>query len=71
MSSDLAAELGFDPTLKKKKKTKKVIPDDFDAAVNGKENGSGDDLFAGLKKKRRSPRAFLPMLKLKKSLLTT
>ncbi|AJP41914.1 Sui3p [Saccharomyces cerevisiae YJM1078] len=57
MSSDLAAELGFDPTLKKKKKTKKVIPDDFDAAVNGKENGSGDDLFAGLKKKKKKSKS--------------
>lgn len=57
MSSDLAAELGFDPTLKKKKKTKKVIPDDFDAAVNGKENGSGDDLFAGLKKEKKKSKS--------------
>ncbi|AET37903.1 translation initiation factor eIF2 subunit beta Ecym_2151 [Eremothecium cymbalariae DBVPG len=45
--SDLAAELGFDPSLKKKK-IKKPVPEEAVAAGN-----DGDDLFAGLKKKKK------------------
>lgn len=56
--SELTAELGFDPSLKKKKKSKKAVPEDFTAAV---ESENGDDLFAGLKKKKKkskdSPKA--------------
>lgn len=56
--SELTAELGFDPSLKKKKKSKKTVPEDFSAAV---ESENGDDLFAGLKKKKKkskdSPKA--------------
>lgn len=48
--SELTAELGFDPSLKKKKKSKKAVPEDFTAAV---ESENGDDLFAGLKKKKK------------------
>lgn len=58
MSSELAGELGFDPTLKKKKKTKKVVPDNFDSAAT--ETGdatSNDDLFAGLKKKKKKSKS--------------
>lgn len=56
--SELTAELGFDPSLKKKKKSKKAVSEDFTAAV---ESENGDDLFAGLKKKKKkskdSPKA--------------
>ena len=61
--SDLAAELGFDPALKKKKKkSKKVAPEDFDAAIkNGDStstNGSTEeDIFAGLKKKKKKSKS--------------
>lgn len=48
--SELTADLGFDPSLKKKKKSKKAVPEDFTAAV---ESENGDDLFAGLKKKKK------------------
>lgn len=49
--SDLANELGFDPTLKKKKKkTKKLASEDIVSPV---ESGNEDDLFAGLKKKKK------------------
>ncbi|SCU83292.1 LAMI_0C02674g1_1 [Lachancea mirantina] len=48
--SDLANELGFDPSLKKKKKTKKVAPADFDSPA---EPVAEDDIFAGLKKKKK------------------
>ncbi|CUS23134.1 LAQU0S08e02872g1_1 [Lachancea quebecensis] len=48
--SELANELGFDPSLKKKKKSKKVVPEDVETAVEG---STGDDLFAGLKKKKK------------------
>ncbi|CCF58710.1 hypothetical protein KAFR_0F01140 [Kazachstania africana CBS 2517] len=58
MSSDLAAELGFDPTLKKKKKAKKVAPESFDNITNEpSEATNGDDLFAGLKKKKKKAKA--------------
>lgn len=45
--SELAAELGFDPSMKKKSKSKKVAPEDFSASAGD------DDLFAGLKKKKK------------------
>ncbi|KAM3159567.1 Eukaryotic translation initiation factor 2 subunit beta [Lachancea thermotolerans] len=48
--SDLANELGFDPNLKKKKKSKKVAPEDVETTVEG---SNGGDLFAGLKKKKK------------------
>ena len=48
--SELANELGFDPSLKKKKKTKKVAPEDLASPA---EEANGDDLFAGLKKKKK------------------
>ncbi|CCC71007.1 hypothetical protein NCAS_0G01200 [Naumovozyma castellii] len=61
MSADLATELGFDPTLKKKKKTKKVAPESFDA-ISTEESTPGaattdDDLFAGLKKKKKKSKS--------------
>lgn len=50
--SELAVELGLDPSLKKKKKTKKITPEDFgDSIASGSVND--DDLFAGLKKKKK------------------
>ncbi|KAK5778281.1 translation initiation factor eIF2 subunit beta PWA37_000473 [Arxiozyma heterogenica] len=56
--SDLAAELGFDPALKKKKKSKKVTPEDFDAEIKKDDStstngGDEEDIFAGLKKKKK------------------
>lgn len=53
MSSELAAELGFDPSMKKKKSSKKVAPENLDAAVAQPEADVNDDLFAGLKKKKK------------------
>lgn len=47
--SEVTAELGFDPSLKKKSKVKKSVPEDLGAPA---EVG-GDDLFAGLKKKKK------------------
>ena len=55
MSSDLAADLGFDPTLKKKKK--KVVPDNFDAPVGEPVEGNDEDLFVGLKKKKKKSKS--------------
>lgn len=58
--SDLAADLGFDPTLKKKKKSKKVAPEDFDAATKKADSPAAavdDDLFAGLKKKKKKSKS--------------
>ena len=58
--SDLAADLGFDPTLKKKKKSKKVAPEDFEAATKKEDSPSAngeDDLFAGLKKKKKKSKS--------------
>lgn len=60
--SDLAAELGFDPALKKKKKTKKVVPEDFDAEVKKDDStstngGDEEDIFAGLKKKKKKTKS--------------
>lgn len=61
--SDLAAELGFDPALKKKKKkSKKVAPEDFDAVIKKEDststNGSSEeDIFAGLKKKKKKSKS--------------
>lgn len=57
MSSDLAADLGFDPTLKQKKKKKKVVPDNFDAPVGQPVEGNDEDLFAGLKKKKKKSKS--------------
>lgn len=57
MSTDLANDLGFDPTLKKKKKSKKVAPD-FDAATpESTETSSNDDLFSGMKKKKKKSKS--------------
>lgn len=62
MSTDLATELGFDPSLKKKKKSKKVAPENLDVEDDKTEkpssNGTGDDdLFAGLKKKKKKSKS--------------
>ncbi|GCF01125.1 translation initiation factor eIF-2 beta subunit [Zygosaccharomyces mellis] len=62
MSSDLATELGFDPSLKKKKKSKKVAPENLEVEDNNTENSSSnptgeDDLFAGLKKKKKKSKS--------------
>lgn len=57
MSADLATDLGFDPSLKKKKKVKKVAPENFDAVTTETETETGDDLFAGLKKKKKKSKA--------------
>lgn len=46
--SDVAAELGFDPSLKKKK-SKKVVPEE----LVGNAGEGTDELFAGLKKKKK------------------
>lgn len=53
--SDFAAELGFDPNLKKKKKSKKVAPEDFDTNVTSDK--VDDELFAGLKKKKKKSKS--------------
>ncbi|QLL31018.1 hypothetical protein HG536_0A08330 [Torulaspora globosa] len=53
MSSELAAELGFDPSMKKKKSSKKVAPENLDAVISQSEADVNDDLFAGLKKKKK------------------
>lgn len=45
--TDVAAELGFDPSLKKK--SKKVVPEEL---LGGAGEGT-DELFAGLKKKKK------------------
>lgn len=58
--SDLPADLGFDPTLKKKKKSKKVAPEDFDATTKKADSPSADgedELFAGLKKKKKKSKS--------------
>lgn len=62
MSSDLATELGFDPSLKKKKKSKKVAPENLEVEDNNTEKSSSnptgeDDLFAGLKKKKKKSKS--------------
>ncbi|CDO93673.1 unnamed protein product [Kluyveromyces dobzhanskii CBS 2104] len=46
--TDIVADLGFDPTMKKKK-SKKVVPEEL--ATGSTE--PADDLFAGLKKKKK------------------
>ncbi|KAL6939370.1 hypothetical protein ACO0RG_003207 [Hanseniaspora osmophila] len=52
--SDLAAQLGLDPSMKKKKTKKTVSIDAFDAAVGETPAASTDDaMFAGLKKKKK------------------
>ena len=52
MSAELQAELGFDPSLKKKKK--KISPEELDAAMkDSSEPLNDDDLFSGLKKKKK------------------
>lgn len=51
------SDLGFDPTLKKKKKSKKVEGDltaDSSAAGSPAPAGELDDIFSGLKKKKKS-----------------
>ena len=52
------SDLGFDPSLKKKKKSKKVasVVDDTDSKESTPQPGdaSVDDLFSGLKKKKKS-----------------
>ncbi|SCU81007.1 LAME_0B05314g1_1 [Lachancea meyersii CBS 8951] len=52
--SEVANELGFDPTLKKKKKSKKVVdvPDANGASTVAAVTGE-EDLFSGLKKKKK------------------
>lgn len=60
--SDLAAELGFDPALKKKKKSKKVAPENFDAEIKKDDStstngGDEEDIFAGLKKKKKKSKS--------------
>ncbi|AQZ09430.1 SUI3 (YPL237W) [Zygosaccharomyces parabailii] len=60
MSSELANELGFDPALKKKKKSKKVVPENLETEEKSAEkaDASGDeDLFAGLKKKKKKSKS--------------
>ncbi|CCH58026.1 hypothetical protein TBLA_0A02260 [Henningerozyma blattae CBS 6284] len=59
MSSDLAAELGFDPTLKKKKKSKKVATENCDETASDKPatESNEDDLFAGMKKKKKKSKS--------------
>lgn len=57
MSTDLANDLGFDPTLKKKKKSKKVAPDFDTAASESTETSSNDDLFSGMKKKKKKSKS--------------
>ncbi|QLG70723.1 hypothetical protein HG535_0A06650 [Zygotorulaspora mrakii] len=57
MSTELATELGFDPSMKKKKSSKKVAPENFDAPLADKETKNDDDLFAGLKKKKKKSKA--------------
>lgn len=54
--SDFAAELGFDPTLKKKKKSKKVAPESFDNDTVSNDKVD-DELFAGLKKKKKKSKS--------------
>jgi translation initiation factor 2 subunit 2 len=44
-----AEELGFDPSLKKKKKNKEATP----TAADSESPANDDDLFAGLKKKKK------------------
>lgn len=62
MSSELANDLGFDPSLKKKKKSKKVAPENLEVEDKDTEkpssNATGDeDLFAGLKKKKKKSKS--------------
>ncbi|CEP62503.1 translation initiation factor eIF2 subunit beta LALA0_S05e07096g [Lachancea lanzarotensis] len=57
--SDLANELGFDPSLKKKKKSKKVseVPETNGADTAAEGSGAAEeDLFSGLKKKKKKPK---------------
>lgn len=49
------SDLGFDPTLKKKKKVKKV--EDSDASPTPSATAGMDDIFAGLKKKKKTKKA--------------
>lgn len=53
MSTELATELGFDPSMKKKKSSKKVAPENLDGSTTEVQTGNDDDLFAGLKKKKK------------------
>lgn len=49
------SDLGFDPSLKKKKKAKKV--EDSDASPAPSASTDMDDMFAGLKKKKKTKKA--------------
>ncbi|EEQ36870.1 putative eukaryotic translation initiation factor 2 subunit beta [Clavispora lusitaniae] len=49
------SDLGFDPSLKKKKKSKKA--DDASAASPASPTPDMDDMFAGLKKKKKSKKS--------------
>lgn len=54
MSTELAADLGFDPSIKKKKSSKKVAPENLDASTTEVQSENSEDLFAGMKKKKKS-----------------
>ncbi|KAK6201215.1 domain found in IF2B/IF5-domain-containing protein [Scheffersomyces amazonensis] len=48
------SDLGFDPTLKKKKKSKKPAEDSASASPAPSTDAGVEDMFAGLKKKKKS-----------------
>lgn len=48
-----AEELGFDPSIKKKKKSKDVAPVSVDSETTTVASTEDDDLFSGLKKKKK------------------
>lgn len=48
-----AEELGFDPSIKKKKKSKDVVPVSADSETTTVASTEDDDLFSGLKKKKK------------------
>lgn len=48
-----AEELGFDPSIKKKKKSKDVAPVSADSETTTVASTEDDDLFSGLKKKKK------------------
>ncbi|SCU93095.1 LANO_0E02982g1_1 [Lachancea nothofagi CBS 11611] len=52
--SELSNELGFDPTLKKKKKAKKVVDSEDTVDAGTTAAPAADDIFSGLKKKKKS-----------------
>jgi translation initiation factor 2 subunit 2 len=51
------SDLGFDPSLKKKKKTKKPEDSSVTATESPAPSSDVDDMFAGLKKKKKSKKA--------------